>query len=112
MKSPVAPFRPALERTMKEARETLAAEIYASAAIKETLSREAGKGLSSAVITTAYAVDLRETPAAETLTAWLKKQGLRADWSRRTDPQKTNAIQGDFWDLVVSWDGSTDTVVR
>lgn len=112
MKSPRQPFRPALVSAMKDAREALAAEVYASAAVKQALSVEAGLGLSGGVITTPIAVDLRETAAAKALITWLSKEGLRADWMRRGDPQKAHTMMADYWDLVVSWDGSPDMVVR
>ena len=97
---------------MKEAREALAAEVYASASVKQALSVNAGAGLSGGVITTPIAVDLRDTAAARALMTWLNKEGLRGDWMRRGDPQKAHTMMADYWDLVVSWDASPDMVVR
>lgn len=97
---------------MTEAREALAEQVYASAVVKQALSAEAGLGLSGGVIMTPIAVDLRDTSAAKALMAWLNKEGLRTDWMRRGDPQRSHTMMGDYWDLIVSWDGSPDTSGR
>lgn len=105
MKSPRQAFRPALLGATAAARAALAEQVYASADVKAALAATAAKGAASGVVITPRAVDLRHTPAAERLIAWLRKEGLQVDWQRRPDPERTSSYGDDYWDLVVSWDG-------
>lgn len=100
MRSPVQRFRPELERLMGEARNSLAKARFEPVKVKGELSAAAQAGRCSCLLVVEGPIDLRQTPAALTLLAWMAREGLRTEWLRRP----IGDVDGDAaWDLLVSW---------
>lgn len=100
MRYHVQRFRPELERLMDEARAELAKARFDPVKVKGELSAAAQTGRCSCLLSVEGPVDLRQTPAALTLLAWMERENLRTEWLRRP----IGDIDGDAaWDLLVSW---------
>ncbi|MCF6371250.1 hypothetical protein [Rhizobium halophilum] len=104
MKSPLAPFRPELLNTTKEAQDALARKLYAAVDVKAAMLSAAREGLSVVAISPAAPLDLRHTEAAQVLVQWLTQEGIECDWQERSIVSKSSALwAGIAYDLIISW---------
>lgn len=97
-----ARLRPDLERTAREAREKLAAELFNIEALRAAMAKAASGGFLFVTILVPSMLDLRDTPAGRAALAWLHGEGFSAVWDQRRAVD-VGRLDEAASDLVVSW---------
>jgi hypothetical protein len=83
MRAAVNALRPFLVKMTREAREKMAAELYAIDRVRELIEAAAIAGQASVRLTQQKPIDLRSTDAAAKLEAWAAGEKLRVEWVTR-----------------------------
>lgn len=101
-----ARLRPDLERTAREAKEQLAAELFGIEAVRSAMTKAAAAGFLFVIIAAPKPLDLRDTSAGKAAIAWLHGEGFTATWNQRRSPD-ARPMDEPASDLVVGWGGGT-----
>lgn len=103
MKKPLTPLQirvGKLKEVAADAREKLAAEVFAVSRIEEAMSAEAVKGYTTLTVMPPLPLDLSGTEAARELLRQLTEAGARCEWQpRRPTGPDGPVVQA----LTISW---------
>lgn len=89
-------------RTMNDAREAIAKDLFAADRVLEMASRAAAAGENFIVISPPRPIDLHGTDAAQSLTTILEREGFTTSWDSHEHP--TNVALPPYFDLLIRWD--------